>query len=202
MHSKYSVVNIKDILKKGTEAEEKLIKQINDFSSKYKEDEEASDVERFLKNNAIEFTKKQQSVTYLVLSSEDASLLGYFAITIKPINIRDDSIDSNRMRSKIARVSELEDTKGIYTLSAYLIAQLGKNYANKKHKEFSGTELLNITLESIYDMQYRAGGMVVFLESEKKDKLMNFYVNVNGFKKFDTKIGKENVELIQLLKIL
>ena len=202
MHNKYSVINIKDILKKGTEAEEKLIKQINDFSSKYKEDEEASDVERFLKNNAIEFTKKQQSVTYLVLSSEDASLLGYFAITIKPINIRDDSIDSNRMRSKIARVSELEDTKGIYTLSAYLIAQLGKNYANKKHKEFSGTELLNITLESIYDMQYRAGGMVVFLESEKKDELMNFYVNDNGFKKFDTKIGKENVELVQLLKIL
>ena len=202
MHNKYSVINIKDILKKGSKAEEELIRQISNFSSRYKEEVEISDVEKFLKNNAIEFTKKQQSVTYLVLSNNDASLLGYFAITIKPINIRYDSVDSNRMRSKIARVSELEGTKGIYTLSAYLIAQLGKNYANKKHKEFSGTELLNITLESIYDMQYRAGGMVVFLESEKKDELMHFYIDENGFKKFDTKTGKENVELVQLLKIL
>lgn len=38
--------------------------------------------------------------------------------------------------------------------------------------------------------------------SEAKDDLMHFYVDENGFKKFDTKIGKENVELVQLLKIL
>ncbi len=34
------------------------------------------DVERFLKKSAIEFAKKNQSVTYLVVSAEDVRLLG------------------------------------------------------------------------------------------------------------------------------
>jgi hypothetical protein len=37
------------------------------------------DVEHFLHNSAVEFTKKDQSVTYLVFNSEDASLLLEFA---------------------------------------------------------------------------------------------------------------------------
>ncbi len=34
---------------------------------------------------SVEFAKKQQSVTYLVFSTEAAELVGYFAVTIKPI---------------------------------------------------------------------------------------------------------------------
>ena len=45
------------------------------------------DVERFLKDSAVEFTKKDQSVTYLVFSSESGELLGYFSITVKPLTI-------------------------------------------------------------------------------------------------------------------
>lgn len=83
------------------------------------------DVERFLKEQSIEFTKKNQSVTYLVFSNEDASLVGYFTITIKPITVNAENF-SNTMKRKIARVSELDEENGTYTLSAYLIAQLGK----------------------------------------------------------------------------
>ena len=43
------------------------------------------DVERFLKEQSIEFTKKNQSVTYLVFSNDDVSLAGYFTLAIKPI---------------------------------------------------------------------------------------------------------------------
>ena len=85
------------------------------------------DVERFLKEQSIEFTKKNQSVTYLVFSNEDASLVGYFTITIKPITVNAENF-SNTMKRKIARVSELDEENGTYTLSAYLIAQLGKNF--------------------------------------------------------------------------
>lgn len=92
------------------------------------------DVERFLKEKSIEFTKKNQSVTYLVFSNEDVSLVGYFTITIKPITVNAENF-SNTMKRKIARVSELDEENGTYTLSAYLIAQLGKNFkdgANEK----------------------------------------------------------------------
>lgn len=38
------------------------------------------DVEYFLKSNCVEFTKKNQSVTYLVMSMEKGEFLGYFTI--------------------------------------------------------------------------------------------------------------------------
>lgn len=69
------------------------------------------DVERFLKEQSIEFTKKNQSVTYLVFSNEDASLVGYFTITIKPITVNAENF-SNTMKRKIARVSELDEENG------------------------------------------------------------------------------------------
>ena len=69
------------------------------------------DVERFLKEQSIEFTKKNQSVTYVVFSNEDASLVGYFTITIKPITVNAENF-SNTMKRKIARVSELDEENG------------------------------------------------------------------------------------------
>ena len=49
--------------------ESDLEKILSDFSNP-----KNSDVESFLKRNAIEFTKKNQSVTYLVFSLEDMCL--------------------------------------------------------------------------------------------------------------------------------
>ena len=67
------------------------------------------DVETFLKVNAIEFTKKSQSVTYLVMSEAgDMDLLGYFTLAIKPLSIRDRESFSNNMKKRISRTSELD----------------------------------------------------------------------------------------------
>jgi|GEM_PF-4817257 len=49
--------------------------------------EKNPDVERFLKKSSIEFTKKNQSITYIVLAIDDSELLGYFTIALK-FNIR------------------------------------------------------------------------------------------------------------------
>ena len=163
------------------------------------------DVERFLKEQSIEFTKKNQSVTYLVFSNEDASLVGYFAITIKPITVNAENF-SNTMKRKIARVSELDEENGTYTLSAYLIAQLGKNFKDGVNEKITGEQLLQAAVDTIKELQYMAGGMVIFLEAEDNDKLMHFYEDENGFKRFDikeVKAGTENEHiLVQLLKIL
>ncbi len=168
--------------------------------------EKNQDVERFLKERAIAFAKKNQSVTYLVFSSDDASLVGYFTLTIKPITINADSF-SNTVKRKIARVSELDEENGTYTLSAYLIAQLGKNYQNEANRKITGAQLLNAAIDTIKELQYMAGGMVVFLEAEDNEKLMHFYEAENGFKKFDVRATKgtgdgQSHKLIQLLKVL
>lgn len=51
-----------------------------------------------------------------------------------------------------------------------------------------------------------AGGMVIFLEAEDNDKLMHFYKDKNGFKRFHAKKVKTGTEnghiLVQLLKII
>lgn len=118
-----TVFNIREYLSAKDEAilgEEALQQILSEFSC-----EKNSDVETFLKERAIEFTKKNQSITYLVFNNEDAALVGYFTLTIKPISVKDDYF-SNTVKRKIARVSELDPENGMYTLSAYLIAQLGK----------------------------------------------------------------------------
>lgn len=163
------------------------------------------DVERFLKEQSIDFTKKNQSVTYLVFSNDDASLVGYFTLTIKPITVNAEKF-SNTMKRKIARVSELDEENGTYTLSAYLIAQLGKNYKDGANEKITGEQLLQAAVDTIEELQYMVGGMVVFLETEDKEKLLHFYEDENGFKRFDTKevkAGTENAHiLVQLLKVM
>ena len=197
------VVNIREYLAGEADkeiGEEELQEILSEFLC-----DKNPDVERFLKEQSVEFTKKNQSVTYLVFSQEDAELVGYFTLTIKPITVKADSF-SNRMKRKIARVSEFDEVNKTYNLSAYLIAQLGKNYYDRLNKRITGKQLLQTAIDTIKVLQYMAGGMVVFLEAENEEKLMSFYEKDNGFKQFDIKerkIGKANENmLVQLLKVL
>lgn len=179
--------------------EDALQQIISEFSCK-----KNPDVERFLKEQSIEFTKKNQSVTYLVFANEDAALVGYFTLAIKPISVNVSGF-SNTMKRKIARVSECDKASSTYTLSAYLVAQLGKNFANGANERTTGEQLLQAAVDTIKELQFMAGGMVVFLEAENQEQLMRFYEK-NGFKRFDTrqiKAGTENEHfLVQLLKVL
>nr|WP_317379099.1 GNAT family acetyltransferase [uncultured Faecalimonas sp.] len=199
--SKYTVFNIREYLNNQNEelGEDDLIQLLSEFSC-----EKNPDVEKFVKEQSIEFAKKQQSVTYLVFSTEDAELVGYFAITIKPIAVNAEPF-SNTVKKKIARVSELNELNHTYNLAAYLIAQLGKNFSNGANNRITGEELLGLAIKQIQQLQYLAGGMVVFLETVNEEKLLSFYKN-KGFQEFDSRLseaaGREPHELIQLLKIL
>lgn len=111
--NKYTVFNIREYL--NTEnpelGESELFHVLSGFSCSMN-----PDVERFVKKQSVEFAKKQQSVTYLVFSTEDAELLGYFAITIKPITVNAEPF-SNTTKRKLARVSELNGQNGTYNLA-------------------------------------------------------------------------------------
>ena len=76
---KFLVTNIRRYLGSDNPklGEDRLIQQISEFSCP-----KNPDVEHFLKKNAIEFTKKSQSVTYLVFSLSSMKLVGYFTIAL------------------------------------------------------------------------------------------------------------------------
>lgn len=199
----FITVNIREYLKNPNDneiGENALLQILSDYSCDIN-----PDVERFLKEQSIDFSKKHQSVTYLVLSNEDTELLGYFTLTIKPITIKCDKIKSKTLLKKIARVSDFKECDDTYSLSAYLIAQLGKNYANHNDKRITGEQLLGLAINQIKDLQYIIGGTIMFLEAEPKQKLINFYES-NGFVSFDTRdttnVATEQHTLIQMLKVI
>ena len=113
----------------------------------------------------------------------------------------------NEELSEEFNLSELDEENGTYTLSAYLIAQLGKNFKDGANEKITGEQLLHAAVDTIKELQYMAGGMVIFLEAEDKEKLIHFYQEENGFKQFDVREMKcrdkdEIHKLVQLLKVM
>lgn len=198
---KYQVMNIREYLGNVNPriGEDKLIHILSDFSCP-----KNPDVERFLKQSSIEFAKKNQSVTYLVFSMEDFKLVAYFTIALKPLTVRGETV-SNTTKRKLLRVSERDEKTDTYTMSAYLIAQLGKNYTDGRDREITGKELVELAWMVIEEMQYMGGGMVTFLEAENEEKLLSFYRS-NRFSQFDTRQTASGTdephELVQLLRLL
>ncbi len=81
------------------------------------------DIERFLKNNAIQFAKMQTAVTYLIFDNDDGALLGYYTLTHKAITVSAEGL-SRQFKDKLQRFSSLDADTNSYTVSAYLIAQI------------------------------------------------------------------------------
>ena len=139
-----------------------------------------------------------------MLSIDDGELVGYFTIALKPLTVRGETV-SNTVKKKLLRISELDEETQTYTMSAYLIAQLGKNFTNGANEKITGAELLEAAWTKVEEIQYQAGGVVTFLETNDDAKLLSFY-NDNKFVKFDsrqtTSKDQEPHELVQLLRLL
>lgn len=199
--NKYRIINIRRYIDNENPelGEDELLKILSEFSCPMN-----PDVERFLKHSSIEFTKKNQSVTYLVFSVVGGRLLGYFTLALKPLTVRGETV-SNTVKKKLLRISELDKRSDTYTMSAYLIAQLGKNYSENDGKMITGAEFLELAWDKIRVTQYMFGGMVTFLEAENEEKLLSFYHN-NRFSQFDTRQTASDTdephELVQLLRLL
>ena len=199
--NKFTTVNIRDYFQKngnGEIGEDSLVKVLSNFSCPLNQN-----VEKFLKEQAIEFTKKNQSVTYLVFSKEDAALARYFSLASKPIEVKS-NLFSKTMQRKISRVSEYNSEHQVFHLSAYLIAQFGKNFKENANKIITGQELMELARCKIQELQYMLGGMVAFLEAEANEKLLDFYTKQNDFKIFDTRRANsvKQEQLVQMLATL
>jgi len=197
----YKIVNLQELVE---EVGEEFTKEyLSNFSCPINQD-----VEHFLKDKAIEFSKQGLSQTHLVMASHKKKmvLVGYFTLANKTISVSTKKLSSTA-KKRIAKFAIYYPQIRKYVLSAPLIAQIGKNYTDGSNKIISGDELLGIACEKVKSVQYDLGGRYVYLECEDKPVLTEFYGR-NGFYEFDQRmLDKEETNfdgdyLVQMLKYL
>ena len=188
----YEAVNILDMLNAIGEDAVKNI--LSDFSCP-----KNFEIESFVKQNALEFAKRKMSITYLVID-EEGQLAAIFALTHKAVQLTNEGL-SGSMRKKIERHAKLDEQSNTYMLSAFLIAQFGKNaqYTEK----ITGNELMDMTMNILVAVQREIVGGVVYLECEERPQLLTFYENEqNRFRVFGERYSdKDQVKYIQLLRL-
>lgn len=171
--------NLSDLLDQLGEDEVKVI--LSSFSCPLN-----ADVERFLREKAIEFSKRGFSKTHLVYwttqDSKEKEFVGYYTIASKFIAIQRSVVNSKEAH-KLREHGMFDEKARAYTVAAPLIAQLGKNYTNGNDSLISGSDILQMAIEKVRKVQNEVGGRFVYLECEEKEKLIKFCEN-NHFKLF------------------
>ena len=151
------------IKKITTEDEQYFAEAIKNFSCK------DADVEKFLKEKAIDFDKRNRSRTYLLIDDDNKDeiiILGYFTITMKNLPFRETV--SKSMIKKIDGYSN-----NVNSAEAILIGQLGKN--EKYKNDIDGATIIKHVMEVVYIIHTFAGCRIVFLECFDNNKIVDFY---------------------------
>ncbi len=189
----YKIANILNLI--DTIGEEKLRNILSEFSCP-----KNLEIENFVRNNAIDFAKKKMSITHFLVD-EKSKPVAFFTLTHKAVKIQDEVLSSTQRR-KIKRYAQLDEATNSYMTSAFLVAQLGKNYATDKNVDFNGNDIMDDAMDILTSVQHDVGGGVAYLECEDKPQLLKFYQNENnGFRVFGERYsGQEQIKYLQLLK--
>lgn len=189
----FNIINIVDLL--DSIGEQEVQSALEEF-----ECSKNSEIENFLKNNAIDFAKRKISITHLILNSK-GQIAAYFTLTHKPSNISASSLSKTTIKT-LSRYAMFDKDSASFNISAFLIAQFGKNSAYNGSDKISGNEMMNYCFEILESVQKQVGGGIVFLECENKKPLLNFYQNENNrFRIYGERFSKtDKIKYIQMLR--
>lgn len=196
-------ISIRDMLESMDEG--RIIKILSSFSCNLN-----GEIEVFLKQKAIPFSKQGIAQTHVVFSKASDGILiaGYYALAPKNISIEKNVHLSRKWKDRLKRFATYDKRFGAYTLSIPLIAQLGKNYAPGCNKLITGDDLLSLACEKVKDIQRAIGGKMVFVECEDVQPLVEFYER-NGFFSFGRRLQDKSEigtlkgkYLVQMIKYL
>lgn len=161
-----------------------------------------ADVEDFIQSKAIQFAKQRIAISYLVFTeiNNENLFVGYYTLANKFICINSSSL-SKTLQKKISKFSQYDSDSERYMVSMPLIAQLGKNFNSSLPFKMNGTDLLEIALERVSEIEHMIGGKTVYIECNNQPKLFNFY-SAAGFFPFDERFIQNSSDtiLIQMLK--
>ena len=190
---KIQILNILDVL--VYDGEEKLNARLSAFSCPANKE-----IDTFLKVNALNFAKRKLSITYLVFDESDGQILGYFTLAHKAIDIKNDNL-SNTTRRKLSAHARLDSDTNSFTVSAFLLAQIGKNYDVEQGKRITGNDLICYANDIMIDIQHRIGGGIIYLDCEDKQHLKNFYIGKNHYKIFGERYSvSDGIRYLQMIR--
>ena len=137
----------------------------------------------------------------MINDATDGVILGYFTLAHKSVILSGEGL-SKTFQKKLAVFSRLDKDTGNYVVSAFLLAQLGKNYAVEPDRRMSGKQMMELVNNVLLDVQRRIGGRVLYLDCEDNPKLKNFYFSEN-FKEFTDRFSSEDKrKYIQFMRFL
>lgn len=160
------------------------------------------DIQNFLQMKAIDFAKKRISITYLVFDEETGSILGYFTLAHKVLYVPADGM-SNNVKRRLERYGSFDKDTNSYLMSAFLLAQSGKNYALNEEERIGGLDLMECVDSVLKKIQFQVGCGVVYLDSLDNEHLVHFYSDVCGYRKISERISDTNeTKYLQYLKFI
>ncbi|WP_406657919.1 hypothetical protein V7O62_05005 [Methanolobus sp. ZRKC2] len=150
-------------------------------------------IEDFVQNKCIHAEKMGDTKSYFILDndSQDLEVLGYYALTLKVICLKEVS-------KKKAKLLHLSDTVNQY-IPTYYIAILAKNDQYKDNIE--GSKILHSALEMIQNASDFVGGRVVWVEAKKQHPGVTKFYEENGFKEFQEEEQEDGL-YSHLLKVI
>ena len=153
------------------------------------------DVEKFLKEKAVDFDRRNRSRTYLLVDiqhsvqANEIIILGYYTLTMKSL-----LFGIGVSKSAVKKIDGFRPD--VTAAEAVLIGQLGKN-SNYKDK-IDGKSIIDMALSAVYAVQNIIGGRIVFLECQNNEKVVNFYEN-NGFMFLQNNFKNDYLQMIRYL---
>lgn len=175
----YTVKSIIAVLDAG--GEQFVQRLLHGFSCRHN-----SEIDRYLQVRAVDFARKGMTVTHLVFDDDTGLVVGYFSLTHKPVTFNAKLL-SRAQCKRIERFAELNSETSSYTVSAFLIAQIGKNYLAEDGNLISGQTLLTLAKNRLLVAKEQIGGQIVFVEMEQgNEQLAKFYQD-NGFYRFGSR---------------
>lgn len=174
--------------------EDKMKFVLSDFVSN-----KNKDVEHFIHQNAIPFTKQRIAMTYLVFSDElSPQLVGFYTFANKFVTIPSSNI-SNSFKKRISKFTQFDNELNRYLISMPLIAQLGKNNSSNLTQSITGNRLLKYAYDKVESAQLIIGGKTTYIECPSIAKLYDFYSS-NKFVRFNERIITDQQNLVQMIK--
>jgi len=132
------------------------------------------DVEKFIREDAINREKRDLTRTYLIIDQNEFEInnqfdiVAYFSIALKTL-----IIPQTLSNSKIKRIDGF--SKDAKESIVYLIGQLARD-DNYSSEAIRGADILARALNIISDIKDKIGGKVVLVECEDRKKVIDFYL--------------------------
>ena len=158
------------------------------------------DIESFVRNKAIEFSKQGLAKTQLIFSRKPNGtprLAGIIALSTKIVKVREKTDVSRTYFKRLRKYGNLTDD-GLLEISSPLIAQFAKNDAIAENDEVDGASMLEIAVDSIRTVQDIVGGRTAYLECADEPSLVAFY-ETNGFSRIATRAPNGLVRMMRYL---